>query len=82
VGDLPGAVSPEGAVVTESVVCAALAAMPPRQRACAALCLYSGFSSEEAAAILAISPVTVRVHLHRARRTLHGALSVDERCAT
>jgi RNA polymerase sigma-70 factor (ECF subfamily) len=46
----------------------ALAAMPPRRRACAALCWYLGFTSEEAADILGIDAATVRTHLERARR--------------
>ena len=78
VTDQPGASSHEEAVVTESVVHAVLAAMPPRRRACAALCLYMGFSADEAAATLAITPVTVRVQLHRARQALRVALSVDD----
>jgi len=45
-----------------------LAAMPPRRRACAALCWYLGFSSEDAARILGIDAATVRTHLERARR--------------
>ena len=47
----------------------ALAAMPPRRRACAALCWYLGFTSEEAAGILGIDAATVRTHLGRARQT-------------
>jgi DNA-directed RNA polymerase specialized sigma24 family protein len=46
-----------------------LAAMPPRRRACAALCWYLGFTSEEAADILGIDAATVRTHLERARRS-------------
>jgi RNA polymerase sigma-70 factor (ECF subfamily) len=47
----------------------ALAAMPPRRRACAALCWYLGFTSEEAGEILGIDAATVRTHLERARRS-------------
>jgi len=46
----------------------ALEAMPPRRRACAALCWYLGFTSEEAADILGIDAATVRTHLERARQ--------------
>jgi len=45
----------------------ALDAMPPRRRACAALCWYLGFTSEEAAEILGIDAATVRKQLQRAR---------------
>jgi RNA polymerase sigma-70 factor, ECF subfamily len=47
----------------------ALDAMPPRRRACAALCWYLGFTSEDAADILGIDAATVRTHLERARRS-------------
>ena len=50
----------------------ALEAMPPRRRACAALCWYLGFTSEEAADILGIDAATVRTHLERARHA-HAA---------
>jgi DNA-directed RNA polymerase specialized sigma24 family protein len=42
--------------------------MPPRRRACAALCWYLGFTSDEAGAILGIDGATVRTQLERARR--------------
>jgi len=50
----------------------ALEGMPPRRRACAALCWYLGFTSEEAADILGIDAATVRTHLERARRAAAG----------
>ena len=71
---IPG---PEGEAVTEASLHAALEAMPPRRRACAALCLYLGFDTDEAAAMLGISAATVRVQLHRARKALHIALGED-----
>jgi len=52
----------------------ALDAMPPRRRACAALCWYLGFTSEEAADILGIDASTVRKQLERARRRGTAAL--------
>ena len=61
--------SAEDAAVANLRAAAALAAMPPRRRACAALCWYLGFTSEEAAQILSIDAATVRTHLERARRT-------------
>jgi DNA-directed RNA polymerase specialized sigma24 family protein len=42
--------------------------MPPRRRACATVCWYLGFTSEEAGDILGIDAATVRTHLERARR--------------
>jgi RNA polymerase sigma factor (sigma-70 family) len=74
---LAGASGGQDAVVTESVLRAVVAAMPPRRRACAALCIYLSFSAEEAAVALGISPVTVRVQLLRARRAVEAALAVD-----
>ena len=60
--------STEDTAVANVSAARALAAMPPRRRACAALCWYLGFTSEEAAAILGIDAATVRTHLERARR--------------
>jgi RNA polymerase sigma-70 factor (ECF subfamily) len=60
---------PEQAAVANVTASNALAAMPPRRRACAALCWYLGFTSEEAADILGIDAATVRTHLERARRS-------------
>jgi len=52
---------------------AALAAMPPRRRACAVMCLVVGLSVAEAGAALGIADGTVRKHLDEARksRALH-----------
>ena len=58
----------EDAAVANVSAARALAAMPPRRRACATLCWYLGFTSEEAADILGIDAATVRTHLERARR--------------
>ena len=60
--------STEDTAVDTVLATNALAAMPPRRRACAALCFYLGFTSEEAAGILGIDAATVRTHLERARR--------------
>ena len=59
----------EDAAVANVSAARALAAMPPRRRACATLCWYLGFTSEEAADILGIDAATVRTHLERARRS-------------
>jgi RNA polymerase sigma-70 factor (ECF subfamily) len=64
-----GATSTEDAAVANVAAARALAQMPPRRRACAALCWYLGFTSEEAANILGIDAATVRTHLERARRS-------------
>ena len=48
-----------------------------QQRACVALCLQAGYSTDEAAQILGIKPATVCVHVHRARATLRTALEDD-----
>jgi len=60
--------STEDSAVANVSAARALAAMPPRRRACAALCWYLGFTSGEAATILGIDAATVRTHLERARR--------------
>ena len=59
----------EDSAVANVTAAHALAAMPPRRRACAALCWYLGFTSEEAAGILGIDAATVRTHLERARQS-------------
>lgn len=58
----------DDAAVANVSAARALAVMPPRRRACAALCWYLGFTSEEAGDILGIDAATVRTHLERARR--------------
>lgn len=65
---------PEDQVALAISVDAVLAAMPARQRACAAMCFYLGATSQDAAKALGISPATVRTHLHRARMSLRAAL--------
>jgi RNA polymerase sigma-70 factor (ECF subfamily) len=54
---------------------AALAALPPRQRAIIWSFEVDGMSSEEIARELGITQVTVRWHLHQGRRTLRAALA-------
>ncbi len=68
-GDIPSSArSTEDAAIENVSAATALAAMPPQRRACAALCFYLGFTSEEAADVLGIGAATVRTHLGRARR--------------
>jgi RNA polymerase sigma-70 factor, ECF subfamily len=54
---------------------AALAAMPPRRRACAVMCMVIGMSVHEAGEALGIAEGTVRKHLEEARRDLRGSWS-------
>jgi RNA polymerase sigma-70 factor, ECF subfamily len=52
----------------------ALAALPDRQRLIVSLVEIDGHSTEEIAGMLNVSQVTVRWHLHQARRALREAL--------
>jgi RNA polymerase sigma-70 factor, ECF subfamily len=52
----------------------ALAALPDRQRLIVTLFEIDGHSTEEVATMLEVSQVTIRWHLHQARRTLREAL--------
>jgi len=52
----------------------ALQELPDRQRLIVSLFEIDGHSTEEVASMLSVSPVTVRWHLHQARRTLRAAL--------
>ena len=70
-GHQPGA---EGLVTTRLTVVTALAAMPPRRRACAVLSLVVGLPAPEVAAAMGISEGTVRKHIEEARADLRHAL--------
>jgi RNA polymerase sigma-70 factor (ECF subfamily) len=75
-GASPSAGGPEpteSAALMAVTVEAALAAMPPRRRACAVLCLVTGLPVAEAASALSIAEGTVRKHLEEARRDLRQA---------
>lgn len=52
----------------------ALASLPDRQRLIVTLFEIDGRSTEEIAGMLNVSQVTIRWHLHQARRTLRDAL--------
>jgi RNA polymerase sigma-70 factor, ECF subfamily len=52
----------------------ALDALPDRQRLIVTLFEIDGHSTEEVASMLEVSQVTIRWHLHQARRTLREAL--------
>jgi RNA polymerase sigma-70 factor (ECF subfamily) len=47
-----------------------LAAMPPKRRACAVMCLIAGLAPREAGEALGIADGTVRKHLEEARKDL------------
>ena len=52
-----------------------LAALPQRQRAAVVLRYYEGMPDPEIADVLGCSPTTVRVHIHRALKTLRLELT-------
>jgi RNA polymerase sigma-70 factor (ECF subfamily) len=51
-----------------------LSGLPDMQRACFRLCVLEGLSSTEVAEALGVSDVTVRTHVHRARRAMREAI--------
>lgn len=66
---------PTGSTATSAAaVEAALAAMPPRRRACAVMCLMVGLPARQAGEALGIADGTVRKHLEDARRDLSAVL--------
>ncbi len=65
---------PEGLVTSRMAVLATLAAMPPRRRACAVMCLVVGLTTGDAAAALGIAEGTVRKQLGEARHDLRTVL--------
>lgn len=54
----------------------ALGMLSPRQRACVVLVDYVDMASADAAAVLGMSPNTVRVHLMRGRQALRKGLGI------
>lgn len=66
---------PTGSTATSAAaVASALAAMPPRRRACAVMCLVVGLPAREAGDALGITDGTVRKHLEEARQDLAAVL--------
>lgn len=65
---LPAPPTTESTAVTAVAIEQALAAMPPRRRTCAVMCLVVGLPVREAAAVLGVADGTVRKHLEEARR--------------
>lgn len=68
----PCGAAPEDRLALE----AAMADLPPEQRACVALCLAADFSHSEAAEALAMPIGTVKSHVARGRARLLNALGV------
>ena len=60
-------------------VARALGALSPRQRECVVLVDYTDMDAAGAAAVLGLSPATVRVHVMRGRRALREGLGIDPR---
>jgi RNA polymerase sigma-70 factor, ECF subfamily len=60
------------------VIGRALASLPRSQREAVVLVSWLGMTDDEAGAILGISPVTVRVRIHRARLALRPLLRAGE----
>jgi RNA polymerase sigma-70 factor (ECF subfamily) len=55
-----------------------LMTLSPMQRACFRLVEVEGFSRLEVADMLGVSPATVRVHIHRARKALQSLLGARQ----
>jgi RNA polymerase sigma factor (sigma-70 family) len=72
--EVRAAPGPEDGAVISVVAAETLAGLPTRCRACAVLCLWLGWSADDAAEALGIAPATVRVQVHRARARLREAL--------
>ncbi|MGH2528884.1 MAG: RNA polymerase sigma factor [Actinomycetota bacterium] len=71
VGDAPAAEEGSGAILER------LAGLSPRQRRVFLLRDVLGYSTRESAELLSVSDVSVRVHLHAARRRLRELLSTE-----
>jgi RNA polymerase sigma-70 factor (ECF subfamily) len=56
---------------------ALLEELSPMQRACFRLAELEGFSRDEVATMLGLRVATVRVHIHRARKTLQSRLGAN-----
>ena len=63
----------------DASLAAAVTRLSPNQRAAVVLCWGDGLSAAEAADAIGCSAATVRVHLHRARRSLAAALDPTRR---
>lgn len=72
---LVASVDDVGGIATRLDVEVALAAMPPRRRACAVMCLVVGASTADTAKALGIAEGTVRKQLEHARLALRTHLT-------
>ena len=61
----------------ESALFAAVLSLPAKERVAVHLHYYEGYSQEEIAALLKISPSAVSMRLHRARKHLKSALKEE-----
>lgn len=71
----PPEADPFAAADDRDAIGRALAALPQGQREAVVMVEWLGLSDDEVGAMLGISPVTVRVRIHRARRTLRPLLA-------
>ena len=69
-----GAANPESGMLAHAMVWRALDRLPPRRRAILVLYELEGVAVAEIAALLGITPVTVRWHLMRARQEMARVL--------
>ena len=71
------AVSPDETVATRIDVLRALAALRENDREVLILTAWHALTPHEAALVLGVSPASIRVRLHRARRRLRTALETE-----
>ena len=75
----PAAEPASGVDATEAVeLLAALAELPPKQRAALVLHYYGGYKAREIAPIVGSTAATVRVHVSAGRKRLRTLLEVDD----
>ena len=78
VGSKTGSDPTGSAATSNAALEAVLAAMPPRRRQCAVMCLVVGLPPGEAATALGIADGTVGKHLDEARKELAAVLGPPE----
>ncbi len=70
---------PSDGVARADVVWRGCSTLPPQQRAAVVLRFYEDLDYAEIAALLGVTEVTVRSHVHRALAALRGELEREER---